>query len=71
MMNKILPALALFMAFAACSTEPALNTMCNPMDLAYRFALADPFHPPREAAEPSIVRFRDTYFLFASKPGGY
>jgi len=46
-----------------------LVTYCNPVDLSYRFCLDDPSR--REAADPTIVRFRDTYFLFASKSGGY
>ena len=70
-MNKNLPALFLLMVFSACSTEQTLDTVCNPMDLTYRFALEDPFPSRREAADPSVVRFRDKYFLFVSKSGGY
>lgn len=45
------------------------RTFCNPMDLNYRFCLDEPSR--REAADPTIVRFQDKYFLFASKSGGY
>jgi hypothetical protein len=44
-------------------------TYCNPMDLSYRFALDEPSR--REAADPTVVWFRDRYYLFASKSGGY
>ncbi|MCO4292067.1 family 43 glycosylhydrolase [Solitalea sp. MAHUQ-68] len=47
----------------------SFSTACNPMDLNYRFCLDMPSR--REAADPTIVRFKDTYFLFASKSGGY
>lgn len=46
-----------------------LTTICNPMDLSYRFCLDQPSR--REAADPTIVWFRDRYFLFASKSSGY
>lgn len=39
------------------------------MDLSYRFSLEEPAR--REAADPTVVWFRDRYFLFASKSGGY
>jgi len=45
------------------------TTFCNPMDLSYRFALDGPSR--REAADPTIVWFKDRYYLFASKSGGY
>ncbi|WP_201301065.1 family 43 glycosylhydrolase [Sunxiuqinia indica] len=46
-----------------------LKTYCNPLDLDYRFQLEDPSR--REAADPTVVYFRDQYYLFASKTGGY
>ena len=57
-----------------CQIEPQsdklnLKTFCNPVNLSYRFCLEKPSR--REAADPTIVRFRDRYFLFASKSGGY
>jgi len=39
------------------------------MDLSYRFTLDEPSR--REAADPTITWFRDRYYLFASKSGGY
>lgn len=57
---------------------------CNPLDLSYRFQdvrfsgvvggmrISEPRRSVhREAADPSIVRFRDRYFLFASMSGGF
>lgn len=53
--------------------EPAETTTfvtaCNPMNLSYRFCLDLPSR--REAADPTVVWFKDRYFLFASKSGGY
>ena len=47
----------------------AVRTACNPIDLSYRFRLEAPSR--REAADPSIVRFGNDYYLFVSKSGGY
>src|SRR5262245_9707229 len=44
-------------------------TFCNPLDLEYRFQLNAPSR--REAADPTLVRFKDEFWLFASKSGGY
>lgn len=45
------------------------TTICNPLNLNYRFCLDKPSR--REAADPTIVNFRNEYYLFASKSGGY
>jgi xylan 1,4-beta-xylosidase len=49
--------------------DQPLHTFCNPVNLSYRFCLDEPSR--REAADPTIVWYRDRYFLFASKSGGY
>lgn len=51
--------------------EPKKNmqTICNPMNLSYRFQLDEPSR--REAADPTVVLFNNEYYLFASKSGGY
>ncbi len=50
--------------------EPiSFQTFCNPIDISYRFCLDEPSR--REAADPTIVWFKDRYYLFASKSGGY
>lgn len=48
---------------------PVPVTVCNPMDLSYRFCIDEPSR--REAADPTVIFFRDRYFLFASKSSGY
>lgn len=45
------------------------STLCNPMNLNYRFCMDNPSR--REAADPTMVVFRNEYYLFASKSGGY
>ena len=45
------------------------TTICNPLNLSYRFCLDNPSR--REAADPTMVLFKDEYYLFASKSGGY
>jgi xylan 1,4-beta-xylosidase len=45
------------------------TTICNPMNLSYRFCLDAPSR--REAADPTMVTFKNEYYLFASKSGGY
>jgi len=62
------------MSGIACSqkrnlTETNQTTICNPMNLNYRFCLDPPSR--REAADPTMVLFKDAYYLFASKSGGY
>ncbi len=57
--------------FSGCKEQQPVNfkTICNPIDLSYRFCLDEPSR--REAADPSMVLFNDEYYLFASKSGGY
>lgn len=63
---------------------PAAGVICNPLDLSYRYqdvrftgvvagrTLGEPRRSVhREAADPSIVRFKDRYFLFASMSAGF
>src|ERR1700742_2011478 len=45
------------------------TTICNPINLNYRFCLDTPSR--REAADPTVINFRNEYYLFASKSGGY
>src|SRR5260221_9443791 len=46
------------------------STFCNPLNLPYRFSLESPSR--REAAaDPTIVRWNNEYWRFASKSGGY
>ncbi len=46
--------------------------LCNPMPIAYKYQ--HPLHGKfayREAADPTVVRFKGKYFLFTSKCGGF
>lgn len=45
------------------------KTICNPVNLSYRFCLDAPSR--REAADPTMVVYKNEYYLFASKSGGY
>jgi len=45
------------------------QTFCNPLNLNYRF-MGDAIDA-REAADPVIILFKDDYYLFASRSGGY
>ena len=53
---------------------------CNPMNLEYRYQFVriatpdgekTPFMVFREAADPSLVFFKDRYYLFPSKTAGF
>ena len=59
-------------AYSRCQTVASLpreQTYCNPIDLPYRFQLEKPSR--REAADPTMVVYRNEYWLFPSKSGGY
>ena len=50
------------------------RVFCNPLDLAYRYQdfAGGPLRAVfREAADPSVVRFKDRFYMFASMSGGY
>lgn len=49
--------------------EQPVVTFCNPVNISYRFCMDEPSR--REAADPTVVWFKDRYYLFASKSGGY
>jgi hypothetical protein len=70
-MKNIFLSVIPFLLTGGCSeqqTEP-MHTLCNPVNLSYRYCLDEPSR--REAADPSMVVFKDEYYLFASKSGGY
>ena len=77
-MNHILKKLFVFIcltySLAGYSQLKVVNnqkqtTICNPVNLSYRFCLDAPSR--REAADPTMVNFKNEYYLFASKSGGY
>lgn len=53
------------------SERIGFQTVCNPMDLSYRFRPEVDEPSRREAADPTVIKFNDEYWLFASKSGGY
>lgn len=53
----------------AISQKTSTETYCNPLNISYRFFLGEPSR--REAADPTVVLYKDNYYLFASKLGGY
>jgi xylan 1,4-beta-xylosidase len=46
------------------------KTFCNPLNLNYRFQFTNAASY-REAADPSMIRYKDKYILFVSHSGGY
>jgi hypothetical protein len=64
-------AISLLLLNAPVTAQPAENpqTFCNPLNLNYRF-MADAIDA-REAADAVIVLYKDDYYLFASRSGGY
>lgn len=58
-----------FQSRSLSSTTSNQTTMCNPVNLSYRFSLDTPSR--REAADPTMVVYKGEYYLFASKSGGY
>jgi hypothetical protein len=62
-------AIFLILSCTDIKTKSADTTICNPINLSYRFCLDEPSR--REAADPVIILFKDEYYLFASKSGGY
>jgi xylan 1,4-beta-xylosidase len=77
-MNKNLKILLVFVffgyTFAMYSQNKRVSsykqtTICNPVNLSYRFCLDAPSR--REAADPTMITFKNEYYLFASKSGGY
>lgn len=52
-----------------------MKTVCNPLNLEYRYNYKSGSYFEdklfREAADPTMLLFQDTYFLFASMSGGF
>lgn len=48
-----------------------VQTICNPLNLSYRFRPEAEEVSRREAADPTMIVFNGEYYLFASKTGGY
>lgn len=66
------PFFFLTILLVSCSNQQSASTrqtICNPMDISYRFMLDEPSR--REAADPTMIFHKGLYYLFASKSGGY
>lgn len=49
-----------------------MRIYCNPLNVEYKFQhLASKEKAHREAADPTLVLFKDTYYFFASMSGGF
>jgi len=76
-MRKLLTSLILIalniLTFGQLNDSDRINSkqtsFCNPLNLNYRFSLDSVSR--REAADPTVVLYKDEYYLFASKSGGY
>lgn len=70
-MKKELTFIILTIAFILGIQAGTVNgqTYCNPLNLNYGFSLDQ--SSGREIADPTIVLYKDNYFLFASNAGGY
>lgn len=45
---------------------------CNPLNLPYKYQLREEGYPSnREAADPTLIRFKGSYFLFPSMTAGF
>ena len=53
----------------ALANTASAQVICNPLPIAYRFQLSAPSR--REAADPTMFVFNNSYWLFTSKNGGY
>lgn len=73
-MNKLNLYILCFAMASMCLAQNTSNstqsTICNPINLSYRFCI-DHNISRREAADPTMVLFKGEYYLFASKSGGY
>lgn len=78
-MKRLLFALLVTPLLTSCQDTPPIvakiaqtpKTFCNPVNLNYRFMKINGGEGIREAADPVVVSFKDTWYLFASKSSGY
>jgi hypothetical protein len=69
-MGKSLIIITLILASCSGEISEKEKTYCNPLDLNYRFQYTDSVSY-REAADASMIRYKDKYILFVSHSGGY
>jgi hypothetical protein len=69
-MKKTFALYLLILVSCSRETPERGKTFCNPVNLNYRFQFTDSISY-REAADPSMIRYRDKCILFVSHSGGY
>jgi hypothetical protein len=69
-MKKTYILFALILASCSGGRVEKETTYCNPLNLNYRFQFTDSVSY-REAADPSMIRYKGKFILFASHSGGY
>lgn len=67
--NTLFFCLCVFSFQANAQNTNTQSSICNPLNLNYRFRLEEPSR--REAADPTIISYKEGYLMFASKSGGY
>lgn len=72
-MKRIVTVLASAALLAACATEKAPRTYCNPIDLDYSYMVYNSEHnlSYRSGADPAVVEFRGEYYMFVTRSHGY
>ena len=68
-MKKFISIIIICVLYQISFAQTNQTTICNPLNLSYRFCLDEPSR--REAADPVMIVFKNEYYLFASKSGGY
>ncbi|HOU00883.1 MAG TPA: family 43 glycosylhydrolase [Bacteroidales bacterium] len=71
-MKKTIVLFIVILILVSCSKEitEKEKTYCNPLNLNYRFQFTESISY-REAADPTMIRYKDKYILFVSHSGGY
>ena len=69
-MKKIFVLSAIILLFCSSEIPKQEKTYCNPVNLNYRFQITNGASY-REAADPTMIRYKDKYILFVSHSGGY
>jgi xylan 1,4-beta-xylosidase len=73
-MKKYVTFILIVLGIIGITGQSKAQTYCNPLNISYRFGIdktATDKSTLREAADPLIVLYKDNYYLFASKSGGY
>ncbi len=70
MKKKLAISFLTFIAILGMQVKPASSqTYCNPLNLSSQFSSEQSLN--QDLADPTVVLYKDNYFLFASNAGGY